>query len=659
MVANERKIHVQGDSASGIRLDQAAEITWLENSGDLEALGNNAVALSIGDARFKNFPGYRSNYGLHVRNSGTINGEMAAIELGGFWVDGNSAGTLVIENRGDIFGGSKAIDAESASGQVELLWSGTNTRTSTITGRLIDLSRIDISGNVIYNGVSGSGDMDIRLRDNGAIHVGKTTAAGHLVLGETHTRVDGNLVVAGNSSLGLGLTSGTEQNKPILSVTGNVEFAANSQVRLTANGSDFNADGARYVLVDAGTLTNNGLRVTSSSSLLHVDTYGVEGSSQLVATVTTKEAGEIEDSIAAPSGAKNRGTENAALAAEAFSSVLGGLPANDPLGRILMDGGESEQQAVIRQLAPEITGGATRAVVSGQSMVSNVAAGRTGGARGLSSGGAFAQTGVWVQALNSDATQDLRDGVAGYDASTTGIAVGLDGKLNEQLTLGVAYSFLNTDVDAEDGNKTEVQGHNFTLYGGFVQNGFFVDGGLTYGQNANEGERRIADTLAMGEYDSTLLGVNLTAGYTYPLQGTVVVEPQVTARYSNVEIDKIEETGSSAALNTEKQRYEVGELGAGVHLVGRIDAGNGSISPRIKLMAYHDLIADQAQSTSSFVLGGTPFVTSGAKPERNSYEAGLGADYRLGALTLGVSYDYFGKSDYSSDTFSAKVRYDF
>ncbi len=76
-------------------------------------------------------------------------------------------------------------------------------------------------------------------------------------------------------------------------------------------------------------------------------------------------------------------------------------------------------------------------------------------------------------------------------------------------------------------------------------------------------------------------------------------------------------------------------------------------------MAYHDLIADQAQSTSSFVLGGTPFVTTGAKPERNSYEAGLGADYRLGALTLGVSYDYFGKSDYSSDTFSAKLRYDF
>jgi outer membrane autotransporter protein len=658
MVANERTIQVQGDGASGIRLDQAAEITWLENSGNLETLGNNAVALSIVDARFKNFAGYQANYGLHIRNSGTINGEMAAIELGGFWVDGNSAGTLVIENQGDIFGGSKAIDAETASGQVELLWSGATTRTSTITGGLIDLSRIDISGNVIYNGVSGSGDMDIRLRDNGAIHVGKTTAAGHLVLGETHTRVDGNLVVAGNSSLGLGLTSGTEQNKPILSVTGNVEFAANSQVRLTANGSDFNADGARYVLVEAGTLTDNGLRVTSSSSLLHVDTYGAEGS-QLVATVTTKEAGEIEDSIAMPGNAKNRGTENAALAAKAFSSVLAGLPANDPLGRILMDGGESEQQAVIRQLAPEITGGATRAVVSGQSMIRNVAAGRTGGARGLSSGGAFAQTGVWVQALNSDATQDLRDGVAGFDASTTGIAVGLDGKLNEQLTLGLAYSFLDTDVDAEGGNKTQVQGHNFTLYSGFVQNGFFVDGSLTYGQNANEGERLIATTLAKADYDSNLLGVNLTAGYTYPLQGTVVVEPQVTARYSNVEIDAIQESGSSAALNTDAQRYEVGELGAGVQLVGRIDLEQGSISPRIKLMAYHDLIADQAQSTSSFVLGGTPFVTTGAKPERNCYEAGLGADYRLGALTLGVSYDYFGKSDYSSDTFSAKVRYDF
>ena len=564
---------------------------------------------------------------------------------------------------GLIEGGVAAIDARDYLGdasKTDLIWSG-----GTIRGDILGVGgHVDVRGDVVFDGKR----MEVGIAGQPEkVRVGRTDAnpekafEGHLALAQSHTAIDGSVTVATGSSLGMTLSTATSQSVPVLAVTGSAAFEEGSQIKLAAKGADFSAEGSRYVLVEAGTLDGNGVSVTSSSSLLKVDTFQTEGNS-LVATVTGKGEKEILDVITQPGSKVDQSAVNAARAAESFTTVMASqpnLPANDSVVRILNAGTDAEQQAVIRQLAPEITGGATRAVVSGQSMVSNVAAGRTGGARGLSSGSAFAQTGVWVQALNSDATQDLRDGVAGYDASTTGIAVGLDGKLNEQLTLGVAYSFLNTDVDAEDGNKTEVQGHNFTLYSGLIQNGFFVDGSLTYGLNSNYGERRIADTLAMGEYDSTLLGVNLTAGYTYPLQGTVVVEPQVTARYSNVEIDKIEETGSSAALNTEKQRYEVGELGAGVHLVGRIDAGNGSISPRIKLMAYHDLIADQAQSTSSFVLGGTPFVTSGAKPERNSYEAGLGADYRLGALTLGVSYDYFGKSDYSSDTFSAKVRYDF
>ena len=44
---------------------------------------------------------------------------------------------------------------------------------------------------------------------------------------------------------------------------------------------------------------------------------------------------------------------------------------------------------------------------------------------------------------------------------------------------------------------------------------------------------------------------------------------------------------------------------------------------------------------------------------RNSYEAGIGTDYKLGAVTLGVNYDYIGKSGFDADVFSAKVRYDF
>ena len=50
---------------------------------------------------------------------------------------------------------------------------------------------------------------------------------------------------------------------------------------------------------------------------------------------------------------------------------------------------------------------------------------------------------------------------------------------------------------------------------------------------------------------------------------------------------------------------------------------------------------------------------SGAKAVRNSYEPVIGTAYQLGAVNLGVNYDYVGKSGFDADVFSAKVRYDF
>lgn len=227
------------------------------------------------------------------------------------------------------------------------------------------------------------------------------------------------------------------------------------------------------------------------------------------------------------------------------------------------------------------------------------------------------------------------------------------------MALGLAYSFLNTDVNGETGNTTEVDGHAFTLYSGYELGNYFLDSSLTYGFNDNESERHIAGTSATANYDSDLLGLNLMGGYSFYMESGLLIEPRVAARYSNVQIDGYRESGSSAALRVEDQRYEAAELGAGVRFAGSFDVGQGTLEPQAKLMGYHDFAADRASTTSSFVMGGTPFVTYGADPVRNSYEAGIGVDYRLGATTLGASYDYVGKTDFSADTFVAKVRYDF
>lgn len=52
-------------------------------------------------------------------------------------------------------------------------------------------------------------------------------------------------------------------------------------------------------------------------------------------------------------------------------------------------------------------------------------------------------------------------------------------------------------------------------------------------------------------------------------------------------------------------------------------------------------------------------MATGVTPTRNSYEAGIGAEYKLGAVTIGGRYERLMKTGFDADAFTAKVRYDF
>ncbi|MGV8842043.1 MAG: autotransporter domain-containing protein [Pseudomonas sp.] len=657
---NQGLIQVSGVDATAIDAtsnefggwSDRVDLGGIENHGSIIAKGDDAVGLMLDGVSF-------ASSAAQVINTGSIQADDAAIQIGSFDIDGQGdRNPLKISNSGTLTSLDEAIDASEASDPVYLSWNA-----GTISGNLIDLSTIEINGDVTFNGTDARVDgANIRMKNDGWIDVGSTSdqVVGHLELGQAHTSIDGNLYVAGNSSLGLNLSSATDANKAVLSVSKTAEFGEGSKLKLQAKGADFSANGTTYRLVEANEIIDNGLQVVSSSSLLTVDSFTVDGNS-IVSKVTAKGIDEVAEVIQSSGGSTNAQAAGAAFSQVVIKQLAQSNP-NDPVRQAFIAASENPVALakLTEQLAPEVNGGSTTAAVTGQTLISNVTGSRTSSSRqGLSSGEAFKETGVWVQTLYSDANQDLRDGVAGYNAYSRGIAVGADGKLNEQLTLGLAYSFLNTDVNGDTGNKTEVDGHAFTLYSGYEQGNYFLDSSLTFGVNDNSSKRQIASTTATGDYDSNLLGLNLVGGYSYRLSDELLIEPRVAARYSLVEIDGYNEKGSSAALKVEDQRYEVAELGAGVRVAGSFAMGQGTLEPQAKLMVFHDFAADQASSTSTFVLGGTPFTTSGAKPARNSYEAGVGVDYLLGAVTLGVNYDYVGKTDFNADTFTAKVRYDF
>lgn len=323
-----------------------------------------------------------------------------------------------------------------------------------------------------------------------------------------------------------------------------------------------------------------------------------------------------------------------------------------------LDAGEAAR--VAEQMTPDVDGAAANVATQGLALISGVTSSRTSAIRGQSSGAALAETGVWAQGLYSDARQGTRNDVAGYNAYTSGMAIGADAKVTDSLTVGVAYGYMDSTVNSKRGNTTEVDGHSFTVYTGYELGNYFVDSSLIYSKNENNSKREILNTTAKGTYDSNTLGLSVLGGYDFQLDG-MTVSPLVGMNYSNTKLDGYTEKGSAAALRNGSQRYEIAELGAGARLSASYPLGQGRLEPQVQAMVYHDFAADSAKSTSTFVnaVGGSSFVAYGAKPQRTSYQTNVGADYKIGAFTVGGSYGYTGKKGFDSDTFAAKVRYDF
>ncbi|MGG5871884.1 autotransporter outer membrane beta-barrel domain-containing protein [Pseudomonas peli] len=638
-LVNRGFIQTDGRESVGVYIDHPRNLSTLINEGQITSrgIGSRAIALN------NDYPGApASTESLWLINTGILQADGIAIETTSSPTnfEGSAAWLQVDMWAGLISGGEAAI---KGADNILLNFSG-----GEIRGDLLGLQTIYTSGSSLFNG---------QLIQSQDLWVSS------LELGQPHTRLDGNLNL-GDSNLDLNLHNQTNPNRAILDVSGDAVFGlfGQSQIRLKPATEDFRGLPLReYVLISASSIADQGspfgisLQVTSLSDLLQIESFEVTDT-HVTAVVKSLSETQVSDYL------RKHGAPSYLLPAftSFYGETLGNLSDADPLFQSVISSNDAELVRLAQQLAPEVNGATSQVVASHHNLLGNTLQNRSATLRrGLSSGDGLSQTGVWLQVLDSDADQGSRNGIPGYDADSQGIAVGADGKLNAQTTLGLAYSYLSSDVRSQSGNKTDIDGHTLTLYSGYEQDAWFADASLSYGLSDNQSKRYIAGTRAKGDYDSSLWGLNLLGGYGFDLGQGMLLEPRVAARYSNVQIDSYREKGSSAALTVDTQRAEIAELGAGVRLAGNFAVGQGNLEPEAKLMAYHDFIADQASSTSAFVVGGTPFVTHGAKPARDSYEASLGLTYRLGAVNLGVSYDYLTKADYSADTVQAKVRYDF
>lgn len=562
-----------------------------------------------------------------IYNAGKIIGTNTAIIVAG------SPDPVNIRHAGGLIsGGDTAIDG---SGETNLFWTGGD-----IEGDLVDMSSVETSGSGYFSG-STFDATDVQVT-GGALNL----------QGQT-TDFTNNLTVKSGAALGINISDASPTSAALVTVDSTATFEESTKLLVSAKPGMFNKASTLYHLLEAGTIAgSNNLTVESGSFMVDVEDFNTSVT-DVFATLSAKTGTSLAQGVTSPNGQ--------AATKPFIDQVMPQLDADDAVFQSFAAADTAEEfDALASQLAPVVNSGTTQAALEGQSLVNNVLSDRSSSQRaGANSGDALADTGIWMHALTSKANQDTRDGVEGYDADTSGFALGADGKLNDEMTVGLAYSHLTTDIDSDPYSKVDSSSNSVTAYGNWARDAWFVDSSVIYGASENDSKRYVAGTTADADYDSSFYGLNATVGYTIVMANGVIVEPLAGARYSNVSVDGYSEKGSSAALDVGSQKFQVGEIGAGARVATSFPVGQGFLEPEAKAMVWHDFIQDEISTSSTFVQGSTAFVATGVSPVSTSYDLNLGLNYRVAAWTIGGSYDYATKTGFDANTFTAKARYDF
>ncbi|WP_161787433.1 autotransporter family protein [Endozoicomonas numazuensis] len=290
--------------------------------------------------------------------------------------------------------------------------------------------------------------------------------------------------------------------------------------------------------------------------------------------------------------------------------------------------------------------------------------------RSISFGDSVENRGFWFQLLKSDAHKkdsknSTDDRILGYELDVSGITLGLEKEWDEWI-YGGAITLVTSDTRKHhSSDSAQANNYQLSLYGSWQHKGWFVDGIANLGFSKHDRTRYIDgffDTPLKASYDSQIAGFQILTGKSLQwLEYTL--EPMLGLNYTYLHSDSYQEEDAgttSLAQAVESSSIQKIELGAGLLVKRSWTFRCAELEPSLQLMFWHDLKGQKLETTSKYLIGSQSFTTQGADPERNSLEGTLNLDYRKSdTFTLSVGYSRVQKSDYRSDNYYLKFKYDF
>ena len=501
-------------------------------------------------------------------------------------------------------------------------------------------------------------DASFDLGSNGKITVdgGNLTFSGKegkiaVTIAQSGDAVSGGQIVAGNGAT-LKYENGSEVTVTPDDSNGSRPSAGKSrQFTLIQNNTGKAADGTLVVNLDS----------TLNPFTKWTGSFDSDG--HLILTQTDKAAEEIKKILGSDLDAVDQANVDLLASAEAgtdaakfVNEVLAKLTNNKKKLDEAIDRLTSVTTATdsIENTMNELVNGInTRLSLVGKQTVGTPIQSRTVASAkvtGVAAGDEHARYGAWFSPFFSKTTQKARKGAAGYRDTTYGGSFGMDTRANDDLILGAAVTFANSEMkhrDFKSGDRTKVNSLMFSIYAlQQITDTWFAQGSATIASNEiKNSEKRVrtatAFDIAEGKYNSMSFVGDVLFGYNYATEG-VNLTPMAGVRYTRVNSAGYKENGSTTGqnLNVSQKASNKFEVVVGGRVSGgTFDLNGMSVTPELHGFINHDIIGKN--SKQDLRMGGAPASLSAKsrKPIKTSYNLGLGVNADYGMMEYGVGYD--------------------
>lgn len=510
------------------------------------------------------------------------------------------------------------------------------------------------SGNLLKN---GSGTLSIA---GGNVYTGNTTVRGGILQFDSFTQSAG-------SSIGIA-TSGTGSYGKLV-VTGVASLPGNAKINVDVAGVNTLAVGQVLSgVISAGTLNASSFVVSDNSALFNFRA-DLAGNSVNLTTLL---------GILPSSAVLANGPSPATGAARVLDDVLTKGASGDMGNVVTAMGGLATERDVgraITQMLPLLGGGVTSTMrdmlgAFNRALQNRIAAsGGTGGPSGVSSGEGGAGRQVWSTAFGSRANQGDRDGAAGFSANSWGLMFGLDGEVNRDTSIGLAYAHSNSRINGNTtftntAQRADIDSHLVAFYGKHsLSDDVQLDGQVDVGRNRIDGTRDISfgglHRTATSSYATYSAHIGTALSKNISLSERSTFTPGLRVDYTWLRTPGYSETGAAALnLNVAGNTSQALVLTA----EGRL---RHMLTQASWLTAHLGIGYDALNARDNIVstFAGTPgqsFVTPGTAHSPWLVSGGIGYAMQAGSGTqVSLRYDVEGRDGYLNQSVALKANWSF